>query len=133
MGRNHRGENIVDVTHEIRHCHYGDFDMSNKRRTNELRKAIAQRRLYFDGGCGTMLQAAGLPSGTPPETWNITAPTKITALHTAYLEAGCDIITTNTFGVNRDKTPQFEQNILAAVQCAQNAVVAYEKKDPDHV
>lgn len=106
--------------------------MSNKRRTNELRNAITQRRLYFDGGCGTMLQAAGLPSGTPPETWNITAPTKITALHTAYLEAGCDIITTNTFGVNRDKTPQFEQNILAAVQCAQNAVAAYEKKDPEH-
>ncbi len=58
------------------------------------------RYLFFDGGMGTMLQSAGLETGTLPEEWNLTPPDEILKIHRAYVEAGSDIITTNTFGAN---------------------------------
>jgi len=48
-----------------------------------------------------MLQAAGLPEGAAPESWNLTHPEKILDLHRAYLEAGSQIILTNSFGGSR--------------------------------
>lgn len=45
--------------------------------TDEIKK----RRLYFDGGTGTLLQAQGLAPGELPEAWNVTHPEKIIALH----------------------------------------------------
>ena len=42
----------------------------------------------FDGAMGTMLQRAGLPAGTPPEKWNLSAPEKIENIHAAYAAAG---------------------------------------------
>ncbi len=83
---------------------------------------IRSRRTYFDGGFGTLLQAAGLPAGTPPELWNLTKREEVTAIHRAYLEAGSHIITTNTFGVNRDKYENYEDIIEAAVLAAKEAV-----------
>lgn len=59
--------------------------------------------IILDGGMGTMLQAAGLPMGQIPEIWNITAPEKITAVHRQYIDAGSNIIYSNTFGANRQK------------------------------
>jgi len=56
-----------------------------------------------DGATGSMLQAAGLPAGTPPEDWNVSQPEKIKALHVAYLEVGTKLVLTNTFGGNRVK------------------------------
>lgn len=50
-----------------------------------------------------MLQAAGLPMGQLPEIWNITAPEKITAVHRKYIDAGSNVIYSNTFGANRHK------------------------------
>lgn len=82
---------------------------------------IINERLYFDGGTGTVLQAMGLPAGTPPEEWNMTNPDKITALHKAYIDAGCNIIKTNTFGVNRLKYENYEEYIKKALICAKNA------------
>ena len=77
-----------------------------------IRDAIKSKRLYFDGGTGTVLQSMGLKAGETPESWNITNPSKITALHKAYLDAGCDIIKTNTFGVNKDKYDNYELLML---------------------
>ena len=65
----------------------------------ELRTKI----LLFDGGTGSLLQEAGLKPGELPETWNISHPDIMVKLHRDYLEAGCDIIKTNTFGANRFK------------------------------
>jgi len=59
--------------------------------------------LIADGAAGTMLMAAGLAPGTPPELWNVENPEKIRALHRAYVQAGSRIILTNTFGGNRTK------------------------------
>lgn len=57
--------------------------------------------LLADGATGTVLQAMGLLGGTPPEVWNIERPDAIRAHHQAYLDAGAQIILTNTFGGNR--------------------------------
>ncbi len=58
---------------------------------------------FLDGGFGTMIQAAGLPVGRDPCDWNIENPAAVTAVHRAYVEAGSEIVLTNTFGANRLK------------------------------
>ncbi|MBQ8894759.1 MAG: homocysteine S-methyltransferase family protein [Clostridia bacterium] len=85
------------------------------------------KRLYFDGGTGTVLQAMGLAAGETPESWNLSHPEKITALHTAYLDAGANIIKTNTFGINRDKYENYEELIAAAMGCAKAAAAGREE------
>lgn len=54
-----------------------------------------------DGAMGTMLFAAGLQFGDPPEVWNLTASEVVRRVHRGYLDAGSQIIMTNTFGGNR--------------------------------
>ncbi|MFZ5919336.1 MAG: homocysteine S-methyltransferase family protein [Chloroflexota bacterium] len=54
--------------------------------------------IVADGATGSMMMAAGLPGGVPPEQWNLTAPEKVVALHQAYLQAGSELVLTNTFG-----------------------------------
>ncbi len=54
-----------------------------------------------DGGMGTMLIARGLQRGTAPELWNVERPDDVRAIHRAYIEAGAQIILTNSFGGNR--------------------------------
>ena len=57
--------------------------------------------ILADGAMGTMLFEAGLQFGDPPEAWNLEHPDRVQAIHRAYLEAGSQIILTNTFGGNR--------------------------------
>lgn len=54
-----------------------------------------------DGAMGTMLHAAGLTSGGAPEEWNVERPDVLKGIHQAYVDAGSQIITTNSFGGNR--------------------------------
>lgn len=61
---------------------------------------LGKELLFFDGGMGTLLQAEGLKPGELPETWNITHPEIVTGIHRKYIEAGSDLILTNTFGAN---------------------------------
>ena len=87
----------------------------------DIRSLIRQKRVYFDGGLGTMLQGRGLPSDTPPELWNISYPDVICDVHRQYLEAGANVITTNTFGINSLKYENYEELITAAIRCAKTA------------
>lgn len=57
--------------------------------------------LLADGAMGTMLFESGLDSGDSPQAWNITHPERVRAVHHAYLEAGSQILLSNTFGSNR--------------------------------
>ncbi len=71
-----------------------------------MRKPILDRLaagevLIADGATGTMLQAAGLPTGMPNEAWVLERPGEIIKLHQAYLDAGSQIILTSTFGGTR--------------------------------
>ncbi len=59
------------------------------------------RPLLADGATGTNLFAMGLVSGESPELWNANRPDHIRALHQAFVDAGSDIILTNSFGGNR--------------------------------
>lgn len=57
--------------------------------------------LLADGATGTNLFKMGLTSGDAPELWNDTHPDRIRALHRSFVEAGADVILTNSFGCNR--------------------------------
>jgi 5-methyltetrahydrofolate--homocysteine methyltransferase len=57
--------------------------------------------LLADGATGTNLFAAGLQSGDAPELWNVSHSEHIAALHRSFIEAGADIVLSNTFGGNR--------------------------------
>jgi 5-methyltetrahydrofolate--homocysteine methyltransferase len=59
--------------------------------------------LVADGATGTMLQSMGLATGTAPELWNVEKPDAVRTLHRAYLDAGSEVILTNTFGGSRIK------------------------------
>lgn len=82
---------------------------------------LGKEWIYFDGGLGTMLQERGLPGGEYPETWNLTHPEELIAIHKAYLEAGCHVINANTFGANGLKFDNVEEIIMAGIQLAKEA------------
>lgn len=56
-----------------------------------------------DGATGTNYFLAGLGAGDPPEFWNIDRPEEVLGLHQRFIEAGAEIILTNTFGCNRQR------------------------------
>lgn len=64
-----------------------------------LREMLQSREwLLADGAMGTNLFSLGLETGHPPEMWNVEHPEKIMALHQSFIEAGVDILLTNSFG-----------------------------------
>jgi 5-methyltetrahydrofolate--homocysteine methyltransferase len=66
---------------------------------NVLHDLLAERgTLLIDGAMGTELFARGLGSGDPPEMWNVDHPDRVTAVHADYINAGSDIVLTNSFG-----------------------------------
>lgn len=75
---------------------------------SELLNVLDRRILVFDGAMGTMLQAKGcLAPGELPELLNLRDPAAVSEVHREYLEVGCDLIQTNTFGGNRIKLADF--------------------------
>lgn len=93
----------------------------------ELMEEIRKRIVCFDGGTGSLLQANGLKPGELPETWNILHPEIVTKLHYDYLEAGADIVKTNTFGANGLKFNGaseygLDEIVTAAMENAKKAV-----------
>jgi 5-methyltetrahydrofolate--homocysteine methyltransferase len=68
-----------------------------------LLERLQSEVLVFDGAMGTMLFAAGLAPGACPELWNAERPEVLQGVHRAYLEAGSDMVETNTFGGTRLK------------------------------
>jgi len=71
---------------------------------DELRQG---KVLLSDGAWGTLLQSKGLNPGECPELWNITHRKDVSDIAEAYLNAGCDIIETNSFGASRLKLSQY--------------------------
>ena len=70
--------------------------------------------LIFDGAMGTMLQARGLAPGQSPEELNLTMPEVVESVHLDYLNAGADIVITNTFGGSRLKLNEYHLEEQAA-------------------
>ena len=100
---------------------------------DRLRAAIeGTGHLLFDGGMGTMLQAAGMKAGALPELLNFEEPQVITDIQRQYVEAGCDVITANTFGANAHKldgAATVANVFAAAVACAHEAGARYVAGD----
>jgi len=68
----------------------------------DLFKFIETNRFVLgDGAMGTMLQQMGLTSGGAPELWNVERPDIIRKIYQSYVDAGSQIIETNTFGGTR--------------------------------
>ncbi|MDH4209848.1 MAG: homocysteine S-methyltransferase family protein [candidate division WOR-3 bacterium] len=63
--------------------------------------------LVADGAMGTMLMERGLKAGNPPESFNMERPDALEEVAREYLDAGADIIQTNTFGASRLKLAQY--------------------------
>lgn len=59
---------------------------------------FGEGKLLFDGGMGSMLIGAGLAAGRPPEEWNVSHRDEVLAVHGEYLDAGAEVVETNTFG-----------------------------------
>lgn len=68
---------------------------------NSFSDLLARRGvLLADGATGTNLFEMGLMSGEAPETWINLHPDRIQTLHRSFVDAGADIILTNSFGAN---------------------------------
>ena len=66
-----------------------------------LLEVIQERPLLSDGAMGTQLMLAGLEQGGCGEHWNLTQPERVLGIQRRYVEAGSDILLTNTFGGSR--------------------------------
>lgn len=90
-----------------------------------IKDKIGKERLFFDGAMGTLLQKNGLKPGELPEKWNITNEDIIYNIHKSYIDAGCNILKTNTFGANSLKfnTKEFsvEKIVAKGVEIAKRA------------
>lgn len=88
--------------------------------------------LLFDGAMGTMLQKAGLKTGELPETYNMTNPDTIRGIHKQFVDAGCDVVTTNTFQANELKLEceySVEEIIESGVRLAKESGAKYVALD----
>lgn len=88
-----------------------------------IKSRLGKEMLFFDGAMGSMLQKHGLRGGDIPEEINLSDPELIRSIHKEYLDAGCDIITANTFGANPLKTDlPLDDIIKAAMDIALGAI-----------
>ena len=65
-----------------------------------LKQLLSNGTVVTDGAWGTQMQARGLPIGEAPDPWNLSNPDKVEEVACAYVEAGSQIILTNTFGAS---------------------------------
>lgn len=80
---------------------------------------LGKEVMIFDGAFGTELEKRGIMAKLP-EMLNITHKDQIAEIHKSYIDAGCDFITTNTFGANRIKMPNEDRKavIESAIELA---------------
>jgi 5-methyltetrahydrofolate--homocysteine methyltransferase len=90
-----------------------------------LRDAVAAGGcLIGDGAMGTELQRAGLEPGGCGDEWNLTRPDEVLAIQRRYVEAGSEVLLTNTFGANRFVLSRYELEDRVADICRAAAGIA---------
>ncbi len=91
-----------------------------------IRENLGKKLLFFDGGMGTLLQEQGLRPGELPEVWNLEHGEVVASIHQRYIEAGSDIVLTNTFGANalkfHDERYSVKEVVDAAVSHVKTAI-----------
>lgn len=89
----------MTISHHIKICLYGYITLIQDAAVNKLDALFNKKDfLLADGATGTNLFDVGLVSGEAPEIWNFEHPDRITNLHQGFLDAGSDILVTNSFG-----------------------------------
>ncbi len=94
---------------------------------SRLLDMLKERVMVCDGAMGTQLIEAGMQPGECPEAWNLEHAEEVLAIQKGYVEAGADIVITNTFGGNRwtlarhGKDGELEPLNSAAVKIAREA------------
>lgn len=89
--------------------------------------------VLFDGGMGSMLISNGLSVGLPPEEWNLSHAAIVSEVHSSYLKAGAEVISTNTFGGTPTKLAGYglsgKTGLInqAGVELAKEAVRLFEE------
>ena len=73
----------------------------------DLVSVLKERMVLLDGAMGTMLQERGMQPGQCPELFGVENPALLREIHNLYIEAGADIIQTNTFGGNASKLSEY--------------------------
>ena len=74
--------------------------------------------IFLDGGMGTMLQARGLEVGGVPEELNMKSPEILVQIHREYVNAGANVVYTNTFGANRYKLEHINYSVDEIIKTA---------------
>ncbi len=92
-----------------------------------FKEKFGKEILFFDGAMGTMLQKNGLQTGDLPESMNITHPEVLLKIHKEYLDAGCNVVTTNTFGANSLKFNNVDEIVTSAVELARQSTENYDR------
>ena len=95
---------------------------------NSIILKMKEKRLFFDGGMGTLLQKKGLLPGESTEVMNSRDREAVIGVHLDYLRAGADIIKTNTFGINSLKCADVEGELALALNIAKEAVARSGKE-----
>lgn len=98
----------------------------------ELRQALQQRVLVADGAMGTLLYGNyGISSAF--ENLNLTHPDTILRVHQSYINAGADIIQTNTYAANRLKLTRYDlQDQVSAINQAAVKLAVQARAQADH-
>ena len=100
-----------------------------------LFEILSQKTLLADGAMGTMLHARGVSFDKCFDELNLTNPAAVADIHREYIEAGAQLIITNTFGANRFKLgkhglqDQLTEINRAGVELARRAIAASYKDD----
>jgi 5-methyltetrahydrofolate--homocysteine methyltransferase len=104
--------------------------LSRKKMHPIIEKLVSAGPTLTDGAWGTQLQQRGLPVGACPDAWNLAEPRKVEEVAAVYVEAGSQIILTNTFGANRfvlarhglaDKVPEINRaGVEISLRAARN-------------
>lgn len=94
---------------------------------HDIRTELSKRILILDGAMGTMLQRKGLQGNS--ESFNLTNPETIGEIHNDYIEAGADIITTNSFSANSISQSEYNLSDKAGQMAEAAARIARKAAD----
>lgn len=94
---------------------------------HDIRTELSKRILILDGAIGTMLQRKGLQGNS--ESFNLTNPETIGEIHNEYIEAGADIITTNSFSANSISQSEYNLSDKAGQMAEAAARIARKAAD----